>query len=222
MIDILYYIALFSFVLLLIYLVAKEPFYHYQRKKKYTQILNTINKLYQDINPFEISTTHRIANNIADPDFHYGEISLCALLDLVAMIDPRPNDTFYDVGSGCGKSLLAIKLRYPQMQVIGIEALKPLHDIAVQKLAQMQDVILICDDLLNYHFLDPNIVFINSTSFSAKTWDQIVQKLIQLKAGTKIIVTSKTLPSPFFAKRYQGMERMSWGLTSTTIYEKIN
>ena len=106
------------------------------------------------------------------------------------------------------------------MIVKGIEILPELHALAKEK-SQAFDLTLICDNLLNQSIVDANIVFINATGYDNPTWENILAKLLTLKPKTRIIITSKKLPEPTFISRYQGMEKMSWGLTSTYIYEKI-
>lgn len=229
--DILLLCLIFLCLLLTFFPLLKKAYYNYQRKKEYTQILNEVVTLFETVNPFQISKDAR--KEIADPppDLVYGEIGICTLLDLLTIIQPKPDALYYDLGSGAGKSALAVKLRYPSMRVKGIELLAALHAVSEQKLLQYLQqhklpqesfgLNFICDNILNQDFTDADIIFINATAISHTTWEQILYKLIQLKPGAKIITTSKRLPAPTFVKKYQGMELMSWGLTSTYIYEKI-
>lgn len=205
----------------------KREFDNYSRKKAYLPILKKIQFLYQDVNPYELSLK---ARSTQDPtDLVYGEVSLCTLLDLMQKTLPKANERFYDLGSGDGKTLLTIKLRYPTLKVKGIELIPSLHQIAqlqAQRLQQMDpkqslDITPICDNFLNYSFHDADIVFINATGLSSELWSLLADKLSLLKPGSRIILTSKRLPSPTFREYYRGMEKMSWGLTSTYIYEKI-
>lgn len=199
------------------------PFSSIFRKIKYRRILHTIGELYHRDNPFMIA---KAARPDTLSDFYYGEIDLCAFLDLLAMTHPQPNAIFYDLGSGCGKTLFAAKLAYPRLEVRGIELVADLHALGSQKLVEYLSLNkkfhlqFICDDLLQQDFTDANILFINATAYSVPTWEQINSKLLNLKTGTKIIITSKTLPQTHFIPYYSGMEQMSWGLTSTYIYVK--
>ena len=68
----------------------KKAFESYLRQKRYVPILNKINFLYHDINPFEISLKARSPKS----SFIYGEISLCTLLDLLEITHPQKNETF--------------------------------------------------------------------------------------------------------------------------------
>ncbi|MBS0290633.1 MAG: hypothetical protein JSS07_11445 [Proteobacteria bacterium] len=204
-------------------------FRHYKRRISYGRILKTIDSLFVNTNPFAIAKSARIQDST---EFLYGEIEICTLLDLVACTQPLSKQVFYDLGSGCGKTLFAVKLAYPFLKVKGIEMIDALHQLAVQKydlyLAKSHlsssafELVLIHQNFIQVNILDADIIFINATAYSKATWEQILDKLIQLKVGTKVIITSKTLPATHFSKTYQGMEWMSWGLTSTYVYEKTH
>ncbi|MBI2791061.1 MAG: hypothetical protein HYX61_03800 [Gammaproteobacteria bacterium] len=224
------------FILLLVCFIALIPFVkkilrNFHRKRKYTAILKEINLLFQEIDAFKVAKDARIKYEKSLTDLYYGEIDICALLDLLDIASPPQQCVFYDLGSGCGKSAFAVKLNYPHLKVHGIELIEELHDIANQKLHQYLDknglahhdfgLEFIQANILNHNFTHADIIFINATAFSPGTWQQILYKLMQMKCGTKIIITSKTLPSPAFVIRYQAMELMSWGFTSTYIYEKV-
>lgn len=222
------YIALFLFlvgILMLIPLI-KVIWDSYKRKKTYLHILDTLHTLYQDTNPYEILKNSEMSTNT---EHVYGEIETVALLDLLAKINPKANELCYDLGSGSGKTLLAIKLCYPLLQVKGIEQSHALNHLAQEKYQQYLQhqgkvetdfqISYISQDFIHYPYWDADILFINATALQA-TWPQILGKLLQLKPGARVIITSKTLPDEFFNQLYQGMEKMSWGLTSTYIYEK--
>jgi hypothetical protein len=224
------------FLVLLFFLVALGPFARqflraFYRKKKYTHILSVLQDLYQDINPYEISKNASLRAKDNSPDLLYGEIDPCALLDMLDIIKPAPKDIFYDLGSGAGKSALAVKMRYPELEVLGFEIIEELHQVSMNKRDQFlhqygqkidpSELEFIHANILDHHFCQADIIFINAVAYSAGTWRQILYKFLQAKSGVKIIVTSKTLPTPAFHKLYQGMELMSWGRNSTYIYEKV-
>ncbi len=224
----LFYFILLLLALLMMLPLAKQAFIKHRRKTTYRFILENLQSLYADTNPFDVALNankYRLDN----VEYLYGEVLPVTLLDLVALLPPKKNQIFYDLGSGAGKALLAMKLCYPSMQVKGIEQVLELHTLALEKyhqylkVAQLQaadfEIHHINQNMIDYPFEDADIVFINATAFEA-TWQPILDKLRLLKAGTKIIITSKTLPEDGFTKQYQGMEPMSWGLTSTYIYEK--
>lgn len=192
-----------------------------KRKRTYLKILKIIEHQYTRENPYSIS---KLAKELHEDDsLTYGEIDTVALLDLLAILKPSALDVFYDLGSGLGKAVFAAKLCYPQMQAIGIERQAELHDLA-EEIGQSKappHAQYICDDFLNVDFTDATIILINATAFNGELWEALLAKLKTLKPMSKIIITSKKLPSSDFIKRYGAMEKMNWGLCTTHIYEKI-
>ncbi len=219
------YLLLLILAGLMLFPLARNAWLKHQRKRKYQSILNTLQRLYANTNPFDVAKQARNTNTTENV---YGEIHPVALLDLLAKIPPQKG-LCYDLGSGDGKAMLAIKLCYPQLSVIGIEQVSQLHNIAQQKYHEYlkqhslkaADFMLthLQEDFSEFSFIDADILFINATALDT-SWPQILSKLRQLKPGARIIITTKTLPDDTFAKLYEGMEQMSWGLASTYIYEK--
>lgn len=230
MLDIILLLLLACFMVVIFAPFAKKRFVEWQRQKKYLAIINDIHGLYKDIDPYQLSLQARIQNPALPDSLTYGEISLCALLDLLKEISFHENAIFYDLGSGIGKTLLAVKLCYPTLDVRGIEMLPTLHEAAITRYQAFlqakhltsSDLMIthLLDNFLVHNFSDANIIFINATGYTQVEIDELLPKLLNLKPSTKIIVTSKTLPDAIFERKYQGMEQMSWGLTSTYIYEK--
>ncbi len=219
------------FLLLLFALGMLAPLFirlwrFYDRKRVYGKIIKALADLYRDTDTFNIA---KEANKQAKTEYLYGEIDTVTLLDLLAKINIKPQQTFYDLGSGAGKTLIAVKLRYPKLRVIGIELVSALHRLAQDKYAQYLkeqdkslpsfDVVHLQSNYLEYNFNNADIIFVNATAIS-ESWHLLLEKFKQLKPKTFIIITSKTLPTNLFIKHYEGMEQMSWGLTSTYIYEK--
>ena len=62
----------------------------------------------------------------------YGEFDLRGFLALLDEADPQPGDSFVDVGSGCGRLVLAAALAHPSWaSATGVELLEHLHESAV-------------------------------------------------------------------------------------------
>lgn len=225
--DTLILILLLIGILMLIPII-KSWWQQYERKKAYRQILDTLHLLYQNTNPYEVIKNSKL-NQTPNTEHVYGEIETVALLDLMAKVCPKNNELCYDLGSGAGKTLLAIKIRYPKLQVKGLEQSQALINLAKEKYYQYLEqkgtlevdfeISHISQNFVDYPFWDADILFINATAFQA-TWPQILGKLLLLKPGARVIITSKTLPDDTFTQVYQGMEQMSWGPTSTYIYQK--
>jgi len=226
--DIIYLAFLILSISLILILSLTNPIKNYLRRYRYAKIIHTINALYADINAFLLSQEER--EQILAPELYYGEMDLCAFLDLMAIIKPKANQRFYDLGSGGGKLVIAAKMRYPSLRCFGIELLKSLNKIshlkyqaliAKQAVAKEGNVTFLQGNFLKADLNEADIVFINATGFTPTTFPAVCEKLLLLKARCKIIITSKQLPQPQFKKIYQGTEKTSWGFTSTFIYERM-
>jgi SAM-dependent methyltransferase len=151
----------------------------------------------------------------------YGEFSIPVLFDLINTLPKFDQVKFYDIGSGAGKSALAVKLYRPEWHVTGIEYLPELHEIAIKHGQGHPGLHFVCGDFLQHDFNDGNVVMINATAFNGDIWDQLHEKVLNVPTGTFVIITSKPLSETSFKKHYEGLHEMSWGFTSTYIYEKM-
>ena len=66
-----------------------------------------------------------------EKELTYGEFDLHAFQSLVAATDPATGEVFCDVGSGCGRLVLAAALAHPWGLAAGVELLEELHTSAV-------------------------------------------------------------------------------------------
>jgi SAM-dependent methyltransferase len=228
-------ICIFVFFLLpigyLSYCCYQKFYLPYARVKQFRQIAKEITALYVDINPFKVSLDFRKNySTLRDEELVYGEIEIITLLPFLEIMHPQNNDVFYDLGSGSGKALIATKLAYPTLTVKGIEVMAELHYLATDRWHALQqkyparlasaNIDFICANFLDQDFYDADIIFINATSFSPETWQKLVSKFNNLKKGCKILIISKQLPEALFKTLYTGSELMSWGFSTTRLYEK--
>lgn len=61
----------------------------------------------------------------------YGEFDLAGFLSLLQVANPRGGETFIDLGSGCGRLVLAAALSHRWEQANGVELLESLHQSAI-------------------------------------------------------------------------------------------
>lgn len=197
------------------------------RVRRYREIIQDIALAYQRApDPYYIAKKNRerFPNNTT-----YGAIEIPSLLDLISDCD-LSKGVFYDLGSGDGKTLLAVKLAYPQLEVRGIEMIPDLVEVSRAQYRRYLELhqLSVADfkiehiegDFLTIDCADAAIIFINATGFETCFWEAVEAKLRQIKPLTKVIVTSKTLPCPPFRLMARHMEKMSWGFVATAIYEK--
>lgn len=212
-----------------------------QKEGKKLQVNEQIFKtLYQGIDASGVSRVERTRLKIDSDEFVYGEIEFPSFVAILDSVEPKPYEHFYDLGCGTGKAVFAAALCYDFDKACGIELLPGLYNIANRQIQNLQRIIavhgskfvqsyqskiesihFINDNILNCDFSDADIVFINATCFNPTSWIAIVQKLLQLKVGSRVIMTTKRLDNAAFRTIYNSQYLMSWGMNSVNAYEKI-
>lgn len=82
----------------------------------------------QAISEREVTLSHTSRHT----ELTYGEFDLPFFWELLQAAAPQPNERFVDVGSGCGRLVLASALAYDWEACAGIELLGSLHEVAEQ------------------------------------------------------------------------------------------
>ncbi len=192
--------------------------------------------LYLGINGNQISKKARATLKTDIYGLMYGEISFESFASLLTVIQPKPTDVFYDLGSGTGKAVFCSAMLYEWKKCSGIELLPDLYDTSIKQLKKLNaspeakryfvklplPIQFTQGDFLEVDFSDATVIFINATSFTAEFWQLIINKLDTLPIGVRIIVTSKKLTPPCYQLLEAKMYLMSWGWNSVYIYQKIN
>lgn len=174
-----------------------------------------------------------------DDSFTYGEVDCLSFMSTLDKTQPQQGEIFFDLGSGAGKAVMTAALTFDLAQSIGVELLPRLCELAKQRIHKAQTMLsseetsfsktslerlariqIVTDDFLHVDITHCNILFINATCLSYSTWQNIQNKLLQLKTGSRVIVTSKKILLEPFRLVYQGRTLMSWGMNSIHIYIK--
>lgn len=180
---------------------------------------------YADSDGFSLSKSVRTDNH--DPTLTYGEIEFDAFACCLSLTSPKPSDHFYDLGAGTGKACLTAAMIFHIKHATGIECLAPLYHESVRikhKLPPaLQNRLTFRHDLILNTDLSPaTLIFMNATGFFGDDWHKIVQFLTKYSSsGTRIILTSKSLPESHFHLMHQTRCQMSWGAAHIRIYTKI-
>ncbi len=197
----------------------------YKKWLKQLQILKhleTIEQLFQDKSGHVISSQARLHQpNLA---LTYGEIDLESFLALMSMTHPGPQDIFYDLGCGLGKTVFACHQVFNLKKCYGIEYLPELTEIAHKKqqalslpLSQME---FICQDILDINWPSDSILYLNIASFLPDFWQNITQKILKNPAK-KIITLAKPILN---LKHHQIKETKvltSWGIVPAYVHRKF-
>lgn len=195
--------------------------------------------LYRRTNSYRVSLQERKRLAYQETDYIYGEIEFLTFFTILEKVKPQPGEIFYDLGCGSGKAVFTAALFFDLSKARGIESLPKLYEIANNQLKKSKILIQSYDkdfqqfisnkishiqffneNFLNFNFTDADIVFVNATCMSYFTWSLILEKLLLLKPGSRVIVNTKKIKHEKFDLLNQSMELMSWGINSVNIYIK--
>jgi hypothetical protein len=208
-------------------------------KERYLNTEKLLFKIYRP-NKLSLATIKAfVTSHIRHIDFTYGEIEFLSFMMLLEKANPQPHEIFVDLGCGAGKAVLTAALGFNFSKVVGIELLPHLCVKAKDRIKraynllessqpmnqyvkQLNKIEIINDNFNRYNIAQCHVLFINATCFCAKTWTEILDRLTYLNAGTRVILTSRTLPKSHFRLLFQGRTLMSWGMNSVSIYEKVS
>jgi hypothetical protein len=198
-----------------------------------------LERLYEECCPTtakdaSVSDHHRKENS-NDNSLVYGEVEFASFLNLLQFF-PESNSkggVFYDLGSGSGRAVFAVRFSLDFDRCIGIELLPNLHKLAVDvtevydqtvrhKLA-FQSVDFYCEDVLNYDWSDGTVIFTCSTCFEDELMTAISEKAKDLQQGAYLI-TLKKFPGidlDAFAIIQEAVAcQMSWGDADLFVYRR--
>lgn len=150
----------------------------------------------------------------------------------------EPGGTFYDIGSGTGKSVVAAALLHPFDYVGGIEILEGLFSASEElrdifydqgerlldeeeEMPEMEFVHGDATDMLVKDWGDADVVFVNSTTFGQDLMKKIADAAATLRMGAFVITLTNRLPSAYFRVLEYQMYDMSWGAATVYIQQKI-
>ena len=198
------------------------------------------NTLYCRTNSESISRSERNRLKIDEDDFIYGEIEFASFVGVLEKLSLQSGGIFYDLGCGAGKAVLAAALNFDLSKSVGIELLPGLCEVANEKIQQaililqsvkneltdlylkrLASIQIINADLHQCDIAEADIVFINATCFGYTNWEKIKEKLLTLKIGSHVIVTTKKIQHDHFQMVSESFELMSWGMNSLNIFKKI-
>lgn len=195
---------------------------------KRSRVLHKIESQYRNSEAYFIAVDERERLGLDPYAFVYGEVFAETVLTLLEAVQPKPGDVFYDLGSGSGKAVATVSVFYPEVKARGVELLAPMCELSQRLFDELRSVLsgmslgsaeFIQSDLLDYPLEEADIVFVNATGFFGDALDRLVERLETTRPGTRILISSKTLPKATFEElRYFEALPMSWGLCQATAY----
>ncbi|KAE8908173.1 hypothetical protein PF005_g19401 [Phytophthora fragariae] len=191
----------------------------------------------------KVSRLEREKKELANRSLVYGEIpfeTVDAIFQLMrtqfgVLLDRGGN--FYDIGSGCGKVVMAAALLHDFSKCCGIEVLDGLHAVALKVLDrwryQMLDALPATKADLDLGFAkadavkrpdtwrDATMVFCNSTCFSDSLIQAISTEADQLSVGSYFVTVTKPLQSTRWQAMHEEKFHMSWGRATVIVQKKM-
>jgi len=193
--------------------------------KKTLSTRQIINRIYKDIEGFEIPSidAKRVRESKGSPI--YGEINHEALNKLLKYLRLGPKDVFFDLGSGVGKVITQTLLTTPVKLAVGVELSKIRHHDARLAMKRAYDfdpsiknrVRLLNKDLLTVDLHEATVIYTCSTAFSQLFMKKLTKRLQSFNHHF-ILVSLQDLPEiPEFKLIKKLKLDMSW-LKCTPVY----
>ncbi len=195
-------------------------------------------RLYQDVSTAAISIECRKKMGVYDQNsFIYGDSYLPSLYEILSEVRPQAGEVFYDLGSGGGRVVLFAALSFPFAEVVGVELLDDLVDLAQKKLkllserlpalthfdeSKLGEIRFIHQDVAKIEVKDADVIYIASTCFEdnlMKDLAKLIEK--QAKSGARVITCTKSLPSERFKIKKSQIYQMEWGEVTVFFQEKV-
>jgi len=185
-------------------------------------------KLYSNVNGYDVSNNARKNSDFDTKEFLYGEIPLQTCQDILDEAVPNQNGTFFDLGSGTGKTLVAMSLLSNFKKYIGVELLEGLHDKAEEILEEFKEIKSEIANKIHYENLnifdadisDASFIILNHPFKDGEAFSQLEEKLLnELKPGTKIVTIIRALRDTRFKNLGSYSYKFSWGSSTAHFFE---
>lgn len=191
--------------------------------------------LYKDVDGRTLSLQGREENQYKSKSFVYGEVVPDSFYQILSVLNPKPGQVFYDLGSGTGKAVMLAHMLFDFSQTNGIEFVESLYQASALVLKRFKEEIVpklgnkdgkskisfIFGSFLDVDLSDGDVFWVNSTCFQEDIILALDQKLMDLKPGAQIITLSKTLKSPCYEIYKHQLYDFSWGQATAFFHRKL-
>jgi hypothetical protein len=154
-----------------------------------------MNRIYKDLEGFEIPHEDELAVKKSKGSPVYGEINQQALNILLSYLKLGPEDIFYDLGSGVGKVITQTVLSTPVGQAFGIELSSARFEEALLALKRTQEYVpdiqkrlkFINEDLLTTDLSKATVIYTCSTAFSQAFMNKLTKRLLEFRQPFRLV-----------------------------------
>lgn len=210
------------------------PFDSLKASLNFWRLRRCLKACYREKQPEMISVEYRRQFDLNNIELTYGEILLHSFYQNLKILQPKAHEIFYDIGSGSGKLVCSAAILFDIKRAVGIEIQNPLYEFSTKLLRKLKHlqrhnadwqtklakVQFHLGDMFALGFHDADIIFINATCFQLENWRQLEEMFIQLKPGTRIMMTTKYLNEPHFKMIHSLQYEMSWGYARVSIFKR--
>ena len=191
--------------------------YRYYSHSQFAKIDLALLFSYLFINPFRISK-HFLSAKGEKEVYTYGETPLTTLELIAYACDMTSRDVVFELGCGRGRTCFWLN-QIIGCRVVGIDYV-PLFiekGQAIIQRFQLQHLSFRLEDLFQADLKGATVIYLYGTCFSAASIDLLIERLIQLPKGTKIITVSYALtdfqPNAPFRIVKHFLAPFTWGKT---------
>jgi len=141
-------------------------------------------------------------------NFRYGTIGYRNIRKILRLLQPGPEDVFYDIGCGMGR-VLCLFAREPIRKCVGIEILDPLCEIARKNAAQLRGrkapIEIICNDVTQAD-LSAGTIYFMFNPFGPETLRETFESIRR-----SIVQTPRTVQIVYYhSKHKSAIEPLPW------------
>lgn len=191
-----------------------------------------VEQLYAGIEAYRLSHLGRRRRSAKGKALTYGEVLPGPFSALLKEAKPRRGEVFYDLGSGTGKAVLTAAVAFDFARVVGVEVLPELHRVAERVFGRFDEQVrprlpprrryvevrFIQGDFRTVPISDADVVFIHATCFDPDLIRDVIRKLEETKAGTRVVSVTQALDGPRLRFQKTRVYPMDWGLTPVHYY----
>lgn len=153
-------------------------------------------------------------------EFTYGEIEFFNYIGLLDFVKPKDHESFWDLGAGAGKSVMATAILYPNVKINGVEYLPQLCDFCRTVTKDLENVSVICGDIRDQDWSSADIIFMSSLCFLDDLMEFIIKKCESCKKGTRALSLREFPRESNWVLIHSVRILMSWGRSMCFIYIK--
>ena len=204
---------------LFVYGAESLRFMSYRRLK---QVDSQLYKHYFYPNQFWIALTEGLKVERPETLYRltYGETTWFGIDAMLKRVGARPEDVFYDLGCGTGRNVFFAGLVY-DMKAVGVDLLSSFIDYATQTAQQnqLEKIHFVQQNIFETPLHEASIVFVTANCYDQETMPMLVKRLEDLKPGSHLISTHRSIPSSRL--KVTGTQKLpfSWGVD--TVYYHV-